>query len=122
MGQYRFLQSNLYRSADGETFSYIYDEIGRVIRIDRPDTRSVWFAYDDNGNMSVLSTPSLVDHVFDYNTVNLNSGYTTPLSGVYTYDRDRRLVRTDFPSGGHDRRRCHLLSRLRSSRFLANYC
>jgi len=36
-----------------------------------------------------------------YNQVNRNSAYTTPLGGSYSYvyDKDRRLIQTNFPSG-----------------------
>jgi len=55
----------------------------------------VTFAYDANGNMTVLARPSGVTHGFGYNRVNLTESYQAPLSGSYSYvyDRDRRLVR-----------------------------
>jgi hypothetical protein len=48
----------------------------------------------------VLTNPNLVDHGFGYNGVNRRASYETPLSGgyAYNYDRDRRLIRTVFPS------------------------
>jgi RHS repeat-associated protein len=51
--------------------------------------------------MTVLTNPSSIDHSFGYNKVNLNSSYQTPLSGSYSYlyNRDRRLLEIDFPSG-----------------------
>jgi len=86
---------------EDHTTSYTYDAAGRMTGIDRPDSTSVGFTYDDNGNMTVLTNPSTVDHGFGYNKVNLNNSYQTPLSGSYTYvyDKDRRLVQTNFPSG-----------------------
>jgi RHS repeat-associated protein len=61
----------------------------------------VGFTYDQNGNMTVLTNPSIINHGFGYSLVNLNSSYQTPLSGSYSYvyDKDRRLVQTNFPSG-----------------------
>ncbi|MGA1796650.1 MAG: RHS repeat-associated core domain-containing protein [bacterium] len=83
------------------TTSYAYDAMGRITRIDRPDGSSVGFSYDLNGNMTLLTTPSSIDHGFGYNGVDLNTAYQTPLSGAYnyTYDKDRRLIQTIFPSG-----------------------
>jgi RHS repeat-associated protein len=90
---------------DPEDFatSYTYDRVGRMTWIDRPDGTSIGFDYDGNGNMTVLTDPSNVDHGFGFNLVNRNSSYQTPLSGSYTYsyDKDRRLIRTTFPSGAH---------------------
>ncbi|MFC1859130.1 RHS repeat-associated core domain-containing protein, partial [Thermodesulfobacteriota bacterium] len=81
--------------------TYTYDDAGRVTGINRPDGTGLEFAYDRNGNMTVLSNPFSIDHDFGYNNVNRNTSYQTPLSGsyTYTYDKDRRLVRTTFPSG-----------------------
>ena len=54
-------------------------------------THSVSATYDTAGNVA---------HDFEYNAVNKNSAYDTPLSGsyLYSYDRDRRLTRITFPS------------------------
>jgi RHS repeat-associated protein len=86
---------------ENHTFTYTYDPVGRVKQVDRPDNTSVWFTYDKNGNMTVLTNPSVKNHVFGYNSVNLNSSYLTLLSGSYSYvyDNDRRLIQTNFPSG-----------------------
>lgn len=88
---------------DGEqnSFWYTYDPVGRITSITSPDGNTVGFNYDANGNLTVLSNALMIDHDFSYNSVNRNSAYTTPSSGSYryTYDKDRRLVRTDFPSG-----------------------
>ncbi len=86
---------------ENHSTTYTYDPVGRMTGINRPDGTSVGFTYDNNGNMTVLTNPSAIDHGFGYNGVNLNSSYQTPLSGSYSYvyDRDRRLVQTNFPSG-----------------------
>ncbi|MDY6953784.1 MAG: RHS repeat-associated core domain-containing protein, partial [Thermodesulfobacteriota bacterium] len=85
---------------EDHTSTYTYDPVGRVTGISRPDSTSLGFTYDDNGNMTVLTNPSTVDHGFGYNKINLNSSYQTPLSGGYTYvyDKDKRLIQTNFPS------------------------
>ncbi|MFH2218846.1 MAG: RHS repeat-associated core domain-containing protein [Pseudomonadota bacterium] len=87
--------------AEGFITAYIYDEVGRLKRVDRPDGSSVEFTYDLNGNMTVLTNPSGVDHGFGYSSVNQRNIYQAPVSGnyQYTYDKDRRLIQTRFPSG-----------------------
>jgi len=86
---------------ENHTTTYTYDAVGRMTGINRPDGTTVGFTYDQNGNMSVLTNPSIINHGFGYSLVNLNSSYQTPLSGSYSYvyDKDRRLVQTNFPSG-----------------------
>lgn len=86
---------------EGHTTYYDRDAVGRVTSILRPDGGALHFAYDGNGNVTVLTNPLSVDHTFEYNTVNRWQAYVTPLSGAYgyAYDKDRRLIRTDFPSG-----------------------
>ncbi|MGD9301849.1 MAG: sugar-binding protein, partial [Desulfobacterales bacterium] len=86
---------------ENKTTAFSYDPVGRITDISRPDGGSVGFTYDKNGNMTVLTNPVDVSHGFGFNTVNRNSSYTTPLSGSYSYiyDKDRRLIQTDLPSG-----------------------
>jgi YD repeat-containing protein len=87
--------------SEDHTTSYEYDPIGRMTGINRPDGNFVDFSYDANGNMTVLINPAGTEHGFGYNLVNNNSSYLTPLSGSYSYiyDKDRRLIQTNFPSG-----------------------
>jgi RHS repeat-associated protein len=86
---------------ENHTTSYSHDAVGRVTSINRPDGTSLGFTHDLNGNMTILTNPILVNHGFGYNKVNLQSSYQTPFSGTYSYvyDMDRRLTRTNFPSG-----------------------
>ncbi|MBW2120528.1 MAG: RHS repeat-associated core domain-containing protein, partial [Deltaproteobacteria bacterium] len=86
---------------EGYTTSYTYDSLGRLTGILRPDGSSLGFGYDGNGNMTVIVNPRDIAHWFGYNRVNLNTSYQAPLSGTYSYvyDRDRRLIETNFPSG-----------------------
>ena len=86
---------------DNHTTTYSYDPVGRITGISRPDDGFVGFTYDKNGNMAVLTNPVDVDHGFGFNNVNRNSFYQTPLSRSYSYiyDKDRRLIQTNFPSG-----------------------
>ncbi|MBW2582180.1 MAG: tandem-95 repeat protein, partial [Deltaproteobacteria bacterium] len=86
---------------ENHTTTYSYDAVGRITGISRPDGGFVGFTYDKNGNMTVLTNPVEVDHGFGFNTVNLNSSYQTLFSGSYSYsyDKDRRLIQTNFPSG-----------------------
>ncbi|MBW2662491.1 MAG: hypothetical protein JRD93_11000, partial [Deltaproteobacteria bacterium] len=87
--------------AEDHTTTYTYDAIGRITAINWPDSTTVGFTYDQNGNMTLLTNPSDIDHGFGYNSVNFKNSYRTPLSGSYSYiyDKDRRLIRTNFPSG-----------------------
>ncbi len=86
---------------EGRTTSYSHDSVGRVTGVTRPDSSTVQFSYDSNGNMTVLTNPSATDHVFGYNKVNKKNAYQTPISGAYSYlyDKDRRLLQANFPSG-----------------------
>ena len=90
-----------FTDSENHTTLFTFDSVGRIVEVDRPDGSSLGFNYDRNGNMTIITNPSNVDHIFDYNAVNHNSSYQTPLSGSYSYlyDRDRRLVKTIFPSG-----------------------
>ncbi len=87
--------------SEGFATTYTYDTVGRVTGIGRPDGSSLGYTYDGNGNMTVLTNPSSIQHGFGYNAVNLKSSYQTPISGTYSYvyDKDRRLIQTNFPSG-----------------------
>jgi YD repeat-containing protein len=80
---------------------YRYDSMMRLKSAARPDSSTVSFDYDRNGNMTVLFPPSEFPHKFGYNGVNLNDSYKTPLENTYSYsyDRDRRLREKRFPSG-----------------------
>jgi RHS repeat-associated protein len=84
-----------------QTTTYSYDPVGRITGASRPDGGYLRFAHDKNGNMTLLTNPVDVAHGFGFNNVNLNSSYQTPLSGSYSnvYDRDRRLIQKNFPSG-----------------------
>jgi YD repeat-containing protein len=83
------------------TTTYDHDPLGRVTGIHRPDNSLVSFAFDNNGNMTMLTNPTTVNHGFGYNKVDKKTSYQTPLSGnyQYLYDRDRRLTDIIFPSG-----------------------
>ena len=86
---------------EDHTTTYTYDALGRMTAINRPNSTTVGFTYDKNGNITLLTNPSDTNHGFGYNTVNLKNSYRTPLSGSYSYiyDKDRRLIQTNFPSG-----------------------
>lgn len=88
---------------ENQTTIYTYDAVGRMTAINRPDSTTVGFTYDQNGNMTLITNPSDINHGFGYNMVNFKNAYWTPLSGSYSYiyDKDRQLIRTNFPSGTH---------------------
>ncbi|GBC62894.1 hypothetical protein DENIS_3878 [Desulfonema ishimotonii] len=83
-----------------------YDPVGRLKKVTRPDNSVVRFEYDANGNMTALFKPGTsgeVEHGFGSDKVNLPESYTPPADGsgyVWQYDKDRRLIREEFPSGG----------------------
>ena len=83
------------------TTSYTHDLLDRITQIDRPDGSIIHFQYDDAGNMTVLTTPTPADNVFEYNGVNKPSSYTTQLNSVttYGYDKERQLTSVTLPSG-----------------------
>jgi len=83
-----------------QTTVYRYDSLGRMKGIDLPDSSTLSFSHDDNGNMTVLTNQTAIHHGFGYNKVNRNNSYSPPLSGQYTYiyDGDRRLKKILFPS------------------------
>ena len=86
---------------ENQITTYSHDPVGRITGILRSDGSTLGFTYNGNGNMTVLTNPATIDHAFGFNKVNLTSSYQTPLSGSYSYvyDKDRRLVQTNFPSG-----------------------
>jgi len=73
----------------------------RLKTVRRPDSSTVSFDYDRNGNMTVLFPPPEFQHKFGYNGVNLNDSYKTPIENTYSYsyDKDRRPKEKRFPSG-----------------------
>ena len=83
------------------TTTYDHDALGRVTAVHRPDAGHIRFAYDHNGNMTLLTNADNIEHGFSYSAVGKRDGYQTPLSGSYSYDfdRDRRLTAINFPSG-----------------------
>ena len=93
-----FLES--YNEGAGRTTTFTHDDAGRVTGVSRPGGTPLRFQYDADGNMLVFETP-LGAHGFTYNKTALMSGYSTPLSGSYSYsfDKDRNLTRIGLPSG-----------------------
>jgi len=92
--------------ADGVT-DYDYDVLGRLTAVTRPDASTIYFGYDPNGNMTMLTRPTFagrddpanIRHSFGYNAVNRMNSYTTP-DGYYQYvfKSERRLAEIIFPS------------------------
>jgi RHS repeat-associated protein len=95
-------------NARSETTSYTYDLAGRVTQVTRPDTKVIGFAYDANGNIIGVTPPSRLQHIFEFNAMELMSKYDPPaLTGVtvketlYSYNLDKQLtsiVRPDTQS------------------------
>ncbi len=78
-----------------------YDALGRITRMEQADGSILAYDYDENGNMTLLTTPVPADHLFDYNGVNKPSTQTTPLNSItqYAYNEERLLTSITLPSG-----------------------
>ena len=64
-----------YTAEDGRVTRFEHDPVGRISRIERPDTGELQFTYDNNGNMIVFTNPLGVNHEFEYNNINLPSSH-----------------------------------------------
>lgn len=103
---YEYIGNNLHKITDPDeqvTEFSVYDDLGRIKTVLRPDNTIVKFDYDKNGNTTVTTThtyPTDINHEFGYNGVNQQSSYSTPESGsyAYRYDTEQRLTEVYFPS------------------------
>ncbi len=90
----------------GRVSRYEYDTSGRLTRRHLPDDRVIDYMYDPNGNTIAILPPGRDAHVFTYNAVDLEQGYTAPgLPGIATdsrhdYNEDRQLTQVERPDGG----------------------
>jgi RHS repeat-associated protein len=77
-----------------------YDAVGRVKKVERPDTTVLQYDYDENGNMTLYRTAYPADNSFAYNGVNNRSSFVTPLGSAtsYSYNEERQLTRVTLPS------------------------
>lgn len=86
-------------NARSETTSFIYDSAGRVTQVTRPDTKVIGYTYDSNGKVTGITPPGKLQHVFEFNAMELLSKYDPPaLTGVtvketlYSYNLDKQLT------------------------------
>lgn len=83
----------------------IYDLAGRIMTQVLPDTRTIGYQYDGNGNVTSVTPPPGPAHLFAYTPVDLESNYTPPDAGFsprntqYTYNLDRQLTVVTRPDG-----------------------
>lgn len=88
-----------------QTTRYAYDAAGRVIRMVLPNERVITYGYDANGNLVSVTPPGRTKHVFDYNNVDVETGYTAPAAGSdssttrFAYNLDKQLVKVTRPDG-----------------------
>jgi RHS repeat-associated protein len=88
-----------------QTTRYAYDAAGRVVQMVLPNERIVSYGYDANGNLVSVTPPGRTRHVFDYNNVDLETGYTAPAAGTdssatrFAYNLDKQLVKVTRPDG-----------------------
>src|SRR5205807_2398252 len=70
-----------------------------------PDTRTIGYAYDGNGNVTSITPPGRPAHAFAYTPVDLEQNYTPPDAGftprntTYGYNLDRQLTLVTRPDG-----------------------
>lgn len=89
-------------NALGEITRYERDAVGRATNVTFPDGSDWAFAWDGNGNLTALTEPNHTNvHHFTYTTKDLLETYRSPLGAVesFTYNRDKELIRRQFPSG-----------------------
>ncbi len=76
-----------------ETY-FINDVIGRVLKTIYPDTAETLLQYDKNSNITGITPPQRMIHLFVHNAMDLLSSYTAPDSSngrSLNYDTDNRL-------------------------------
>jgi len=104
------------RTRDGAVISQTYDNLGRLVGVDRPshtttsqpDLLDTTYTYDNLGRMTAANqaTPGLTGQVqwnlgYTYNALGQMLSQTDPAGTVaYTYDAAGRRSRTTFPGGG----------------------
>jgi len=78
-----------------------YDEVGRLLRVERADGSVITHAYDANGNMTRYTTPRPADNGFGYNKVSNPASAVSPLGSTtsYHYNAERQLTGVTLPSG-----------------------
>ena len=83
-----------------QTTSFTYDIMDRVVEIQYPNNTIEKYTYDNNGNAKKFVTATPTDHTFEYNGVDLKTGYTSPLqkATLYNYDKNRRITSIVKPS------------------------
>ena len=64
--------------AAGNQLQFAYDDADRLTRLTLPSGRAYQYAHDANGNLVQVIMPSTAAHDLEYNTLNLDSGYTPP--------------------------------------------
>lgn len=82
------------------------DVLGRANQQTTPDSRTIGFDFDPNGNLTGLTPPGRTAHRFDYTAADQEDTYTPPtVSGIpnpataYDYNRDKQLTRITRPDG-----------------------
>lgn len=86
-------------------FLHAYDLAGRITTQTLPDTRTIGYAYDGNGNVTSITPPGRPVHAFQYTPVDLEADYNPPDAGFsprntqYAYNLDRQLTTVTRPDG-----------------------
>lgn len=85
-----------------ERIGYLRDNLGRITRMDLPDTTQWGFEWDAENNLTALVEPNpALRHVFAYSPQNRLQRYRSPLGleEVFEYNRDGEWVARQWPSG-----------------------
>ncbi|QDK37926.1 RHS repeat domain-containing protein [Bdellovibrio sp. NC01] len=99
--QYGYLSS--VRNSRNETFTFINNLLGKVVKRISPDSRVTEFRYDKNGNITQIVTPSGISHLLEYSPNDTLISYKAPLVGGreeqtrFTYNSDNQLVELKRP-------------------------
>ncbi len=85
-----------------QTTSHVHDALGRTTSTTLANGTTWSYEHDKMGNLFLLTEPDgTTQHRFTYTSTNLFSAYRSPLGArdTFKYDKDKRLVQREFPSG-----------------------
>lgn len=81
------------------------DLLGQITKMNLPDTNSISFGYDLNGNVTSVIPPGKPEHGFTYTSLDLEETYILPNTGSgntqtrYEYNQDKDITKVVRPDG-----------------------